>query len=257
MGKNGREVANIRVELKVGDQHLEATTDSDGAAVFPDAKGARAVSFEVRVYSVRAGPFEVSPSDRASARKGSAFPTFSAASSARWRLGSPIKQRVFTPPGGTNILPAKIALRSAMNPHEHITHSAEETMALGRKLAPTLKAARMVILRGDLGTGKTTLVKGIAEGLHAASQDDVTSPTFTLIHEYRGPEVNLFHVDLYRIDTPRELDTLGLDELFAEPGNLVLLEWGEKFPRFEKERDVEICLERQGDQERKIVVKRK
>ena len=75
---------------------------------------------------------------------------------------------------------AKIALRSAMNAHEHITHSAEETMALGRKLAPTLKAARMVILRGDLGTGKTTLVKGIAEGLHAASQDDVTSPTFTL-----------------------------------------------------------------------------
>ena len=144
-----------------------------------------------------------------------------------------------------------------MNTHEHITHSAEETMALGRKLAPTLKTARMVILRGDLGTGKTTLVKGIAEGLHAASQDDVTSPTFTLIHEYRGPEVNLFHVDLYRIDTPRELDTLGLDELFAEPGNLVLLEWGEKFPRFEKERDVEICLERQGDQERKIVVKRK
>ena len=80
---------------------------------------------------------------------------------------------------------------------------------------------------------------------------------FRSIHEYRGPEVNLFHVDLYRIDTPRELDTLGLDELFAEPGNLVLLEWGEKFPRFEKERDVEICLERQGDQERKIVVKRK
>ena len=76
MGKNGREVANIRVELKVGDQHLEATTDSDGGAVFPDAKGARAVSFEVRVYSVRAGPFEVSPSDRASARKGSAFPDF-------------------------------------------------------------------------------------------------------------------------------------------------------------------------------------
>src|ERR1035437_8509328 len=222
MGKNGRGVANIRVELKAGDQHFEATTDSDGAAVFPDAKGARAVSFEVRVYSVRAGPFEVSPSDRASARKGSAFPTFSTASSARWRLGSPIKQRVFTPPGGTNILPAKIALRSAMNPHEHITHSAEETMALGRKLAPTLKAARMVIRRGDLGTGKTTLVKGIAEGLRAASQDDVPSPTFTLIHEYRGPEVNQFHVDLYRIDTPRELDTLGLDELFAEPGNLVL-----------------------------------
>jgi tRNA threonylcarbamoyladenosine biosynthesis protein TsaE len=144
-----------------------------------------------------------------------------------------------------------------MNVHEHITHSAEETMALGRKLAPTLKSVRMVVLRGDLGTGKTTLVKGIAEGLQTASQDDVTSPTFTLIHEYRGPEVNLFHVDLYRIDTPRELDTLGLDELFAEEGNLVLLEWGEKFPRFEKERDVEISIERRADQERKFTIKRK
>src|SRR5579863_2664656 len=144
-----------------------------------------------------------------------------------------------------------------MTANEHITHSADETMALGRELAPTLKSARMVILRGDLGTGKTTLVKGIAEGLEAASNEDVTSPTFTLIHEYRGPDVNLFHVDLYRIDTPRELDTLGLDELLAEDGNLVLLEWGEKFPRFEKERDVEISIERRGDQERKFVVKRK
>ncbi len=144
-----------------------------------------------------------------------------------------------------------------MTPREHITHSAEETMALGSKLAPTLKNARMVILRGDLGAGKTTLVKGIAEGLHAGSHDDVTSPTFTLIHEYQGPEVNLFHVDLYRIDTPRELDTLGLDELFAEDGNLVLLEWGEKFPRFQKERDVEISIERRGDQERKIIVTRR
>ena len=139
---------------------------------------------------------------------------------------------------------------------EYITHSAEETVALGRKLAPALKSARMVVLRGDLGAGKTTLVKGIAEGLRAASQDDVTSPTFTLIHEFRGPEVNLFHVDLYRVDTLRELDTLGLDELFAEDGNLVLLEWGEKFPRFVTERDVEISLERQGDQKRKIKVTR-
>jgi len=144
-----------------------------------------------------------------------------------------------------------------MTSHEYITHSAEETIALGRRLAPTLKNARMVILRGTLGAGKTTLVKGIAEGFQAASQDDVTSPTFTLIHEYRGPEVSVFHVDLYRIYTPRELDTLGLDELFAEDGNLVLLEWGEKFPRFQRERDVEIRLERVTDQERKIVVESK
>jgi len=144
-----------------------------------------------------------------------------------------------------------------MTAHEHITRSAEETMDLGRKLAPMLKNARMVILRGELGAGKTTLVKGIAEGLQAASHDEVTSPTFTLIHEYRGPGVNLFHVDLYRIETPRQLETLGLDELFAENGNLVLLEWGEKFPRFEKERDVEISIERHGDQGRKIVVREK
>jgi tRNA threonylcarbamoyladenosine biosynthesis protein TsaE len=142
-----------------------------------------------------------------------------------------------------------------MTTTEYTTHSAEETVALGRKLAPTLSAARIVILTGDLGTGKTTLVKGIAEGLNAASSDDVTSPTFTLIHEYRGPEVNLYHVDLYRIDTPRELDTLGLDELFAEDSNLVLLEWGEKFARFSRECDVEIIIEQHED-DRKIVVKR-
>jgi len=135
---------------------------------------------------------------------------------------------------------------------EYITRSAEETIALGRELASALKNVRMVILRGDLGAGKTTLVKGIAEGLQAASRDDITSPTFTLIHEFRGPEVTLYHVDLYRIETERELLTLGLDELFAEPGNLVLLEWGEKFARFERERDVEIAIEQRGDYERRI-----
>ena len=144
-----------------------------------------------------------------------------------------------------------------MSAEEYITHSAEETIALGRTLAPKLRDLRMVILHGDLGAGKTTLVKGIAEGLHAASQDDVTSPTFTLIHEYRGPEVALYHVDLYRIDTERELATLGLDELFAEQGNLVLLEWGEKFPRLVAECDAEIRIERRGEKERKIAMTRK
>ena len=141
-----------------------------------------------------------------------------------------------------------------MTTREYISHSAEETIALGRELAPTLKDARMVILRGDLGAGKTTLVKGVAEGLRAAQRDDITSPTFTLIHEFRGPEVTLYHVDLYRIETERELLTLGLDELFAEPGNLVLLEWGEKFARLERERDVEIRIERIDEFGRKIFV---
>jgi tRNA threonylcarbamoyladenosine biosynthesis protein TsaE len=141
-----------------------------------------------------------------------------------------------------------------MTNRTYVTHSAEESIALGRELAPMLKSMRMVILSGDLGAGKTTLVKGIAEGLGAATREDVTSPTFTLIHEFRGPEVALYHVDLYRIETPRELDTLGLDELFAEEGNLVLLEWGEKFPRFQHERDAEIVIERTGDSSRQVVV---
>jgi len=143
-----------------------------------------------------------------------------------------------------------------MNAEEYITHSADETVVLGRRIALTLKDSRIVILRGGLGAGKTTLVKGIAEGLQAASQEDVTSPTFTLIHEFHGPEVNLYHVDLYRIETERELATLGLDELFAGEGNLVLLEWGEKFPRLLKERDTEIAIERRGEQERRIAVNR-
>jgi tRNA threonylcarbamoyladenosine biosynthesis protein TsaE len=139
---------------------------------------------------------------------------------------------------------------------DYVTSSAEETIALGRQLAPTLKLARLVLLRGDLGAGKTTLVKGIAEGLQAAGQEEVTSPTFTLVHEYRGPEVTVYHVDLYRIDTSRELDTLGVDELLSEPGHLVLIEWGEKFPRFQRERDVEIRIETVGEQARKIIVTR-
>src|SRR5215470_3215650 len=97
-----------------------------------------------------------------------------------------------------------------MATRDFITHSAEETIALGRTLAPLLSPPKLVLLRGDLGAGKTTLVKGIAAGFQAASEEDVTSPTFTLIHEYRGPDANLFHIDLYRIDTLRELETLGL-----------------------------------------------
>ncbi len=138
-----------------------------------------------------------------------------------------------------------------METKEFITHSAEETIELGRTLAPLLMPPKVVLLRGDLGAGKTTLVKGIAEAFHAASSDDVTSPTFTLIHEYRGPEANLYHIDLYRIDTPRQLETLGLDDLMDEK-SVLLMEWGEKFPRFVRERDVEISLERLGENDRRV-----
>jgi len=137
---------------------------------------------------------------------------------------------------------------------EFITKSAEETIALGRDLVPLLGPPKIVLLRGDLGAGKTTLVKGIAAGFQAASQEDVTSPTFTLVHEYRGPSATLYHIDLYRVDTPRELETLGLDDLMGD-SSVLLIEWGEKFVRFERERDVEIALERVAENERRVTVK--
>ena len=136
---------------------------------------------------------------------------------------------------------------------EITTHSAEETIAFGCTLVKLLAPPKLVLLRGDLGAGKTTLVKGVAAGFEAAEEEDVTSPTFTLIHEYRGPRANLYHIDLYRIDTLRELETLGLDDLRAE-GSILLIEWGEKFPRFLRERDVEIALEREGESGRRIRV---
>lgn len=137
---------------------------------------------------------------------------------------------------------------------EIATHSAEETIALGRTLTELLSPPKLVLLRGELGAGKTTLVKGIASGFGAAEEDDVTSPTFTLVHEYRGPRVNLYHIDLYRVDTLRELETLGLDDLRSE-NSILLIEWGEKFPRLQRERDLEISLERRSEMERKIKIR--
>jgi tRNA threonylcarbamoyladenosine biosynthesis protein TsaE len=144
-----------------------------------------------------------------------------------------------------------------MTTREFQTHSAEETIALGRTLAPELAPLRLILLQGDLGTGKTTLVKGIAEGLKAADQQDVTSPTFTLIHEYRGPETNVFHIDLYRVEKRRELDTLGVDELLTEEHNLLLVEWGEKFAQLVAAADGQIVITRVSDQDRKIKVTHK
>ena len=136
---------------------------------------------------------------------------------------------------------------------EITTHSAEETIAFGRSLVDWLTPPKLVLLRGDLGAGKTTLVKGIAAAFEAASEEDVTSPTFTLVHEYRGPQANLYHIDLYRIDTSRELETLALDD-FRSDKSILLIEWGEKFPRLLRERDVEISLTRVEENVRHIVV---
>ena len=133
------------------------------------------------------------------------------------------------------------------------TRSAEETIAVGRALAAQLAPPKLVVLTGDLGAGKTTLIKGIAEGFGAAEQEEVTSPTFTLVHEYRGPQASVYHIDLYRIDTEKELATLAVDDLMDEK-SVVLIEWGEKFERFRRERDAEIRIERRGENEREITI---
>jgi tRNA threonylcarbamoyladenosine biosynthesis protein TsaE len=149
-------------------------------------------------------------------------------------------------------------------PTEFVTHSSAETIEAGRKLSHLLVPPAFLILRGDLGAGKTTLVKGIAEALDAAEADEVTSPTFTLIHEYEGTReengkrtpVRLYHLDLYRIESERQLDSLGLDDLQTED-SIVLVEWGEKFPSVVKRSQGEIVMTSLEGDGRRIVLKLK
>ena len=158
----------------------------------------------------------------------------------------------------TNVAAAAPALPpSSTRVHEFVTQSGADTIEVGRKLAKLLKPPQLLILRGDLGTGKTTLVKGIAEALDAAEADEVTSPTFTLVHEYDGTQdgkpVKLFHLDVYRLEGDRQLETLGLDELLKDVA-LVLVEWGEKFKSIKKKSTGEIAITSTGGDARKITV---
>jgi tRNA threonylcarbamoyladenosine biosynthesis protein TsaE len=130
------------------------------------------------------------------------------------------------------------------------TKSEEETIALGESLAAEFPAKAVVLLIGNLGAGKTTLAKGIVKGLGAAQPDEVSSPTFTLIHEY-SPSV--YHIDLYRLDQPTQVATLGLDEIFDRQA-VVLIEWGERFPELMPENRVEIRLRTTGEDSREIEV---
>jgi tRNA threonylcarbamoyladenosine biosynthesis protein TsaE len=145
--------------------------------------------------------------------------------------------------------------------HEFETNSAAETTRVGHEIAKLLTPPKFLIMKGDLGAGKTTLVKGIAEALDAADPDEVTSPTFTLIHEYEGTRhedgeekpVMLYHLDLYRIEQERQLDSLGLDEI-AAPDSIVLVEWGDKFPSVAKRSNGEIVMKTTGGNSRKITL---
>ena len=131
------------------------------------------------------------------------------------------------------------------------TRSEEETIALGRDLAPTLSPGA-VLLIGNLGAGKTTLAKGIVGGLNATPADEISSPTFTLIHQY-GDAAPVYHIDLYRLDEPRQVENLGLDDLFSS-GSVVLLEWAERFPALLPRHRTEIRLRALPDDTREIVV---
>ena len=133
------------------------------------------------------------------------------------------------------------------------THSDEETIELGRRLAAALPARAVVLLIGNLGAGKTTLAKGIVSGLGAAEPDEVTSPTFTLIHEYAAGTRPVYHIDLYRLDHAREVATLGLDEIFDREA-VVLIEWGERFPQLLPADRIEIRLETLASDHRRITV---
>ena len=131
-----------------------------------------------------------------------------------------------------------------MNPGTYRTNSEEETIALGRTLARELLRPALVLLIGNLGAGKTTLTKGIVEGLGVAHPDEVSSPTFTLIHDYgRG----VLHIDLYRLESDREVATLGLEELLDRDDAVVLIEWGERFRHLFPANRIEIEIAAKGD----------
>jgi tRNA threonylcarbamoyladenosine biosynthesis protein TsaE len=130
------------------------------------------------------------------------------------------------------------------------TRSETETAAVGRELAQTLAEGAVVLLYGDLGAGKTAFVRGLAEGL-GLEPADVSSPTFTLVQEYRGGRVALLHADLYRLNDPREIDDLGLDELGSR--TVVAIEWADKLPH-PPEGAIVVRIDHAGETERVVTV---
>lgn len=146
--------------------------------------------------------------------------------------------------------------------YDIVTHSPEETIDFGRRLATELRPPCVALLEGELGSGKTTLTKGVAAGLGAAREEEVTSPTFTLVHEYAGAGPGssaagtaglVYHVDLYRVDSAREAESLGLDDLYQQRST-VMIEWGEKLAARPPGRLVRIRMETLGEDQRRIVV---
>ncbi len=136
------------------------------------------------------------------------------------------------------------------------TRSVAGSLALGEMLTELLPAPKLVLLRGDLGAGKTTLVKGMVAALGASDPDGVTSPTFTLVHEYKGRKVRIFHLDLYRIESETELEGIGVWELADAGDALVLVEWGERFPALVARADAEIAISSGEDETERLLLVR-
>ena len=132
------------------------------------------------------------------------------------------------------------------------TRSEQETMALGNLLAGLLPKPGLVVLRGDLGMGKTTLVRGLAAAL-GADAGEVTSPTFTLVHEYAGKQTRLVHLDLYRLEEERELDSIGLWELAEAADGLVMVERGDRFAGVMEQADAEIEITPGEDENERLL----
>ena len=131
-----------------------------------------------------------------------------------------------------------------MSVREYRTRSEEETIELGRQIAAQLTRPCLILLVGNLGAGKTTMTKGIVAGLGAAPVEEVSSPTYTVIHEY-GQDV--YHIDLYRLDAPEQVAALGLDEMF-DRGAVMLVEWGEAYRKvLPRVSPLEIRIRREGE----------
>jgi tRNA threonylcarbamoyladenosine biosynthesis protein TsaE len=155
-------------------------------------------------------------------------------------------------PRGAETRGENFSLVSRYRRYDIVSHSPQETLAFGRELARFARPPCLILMEGELGSGKTVLTKGIAAGLGAAKENEVTSPTFALVHEYTGRN-KVYHVDLYRVESARELATLGLEDLIGQQAT-VIVEWGEKLKQYAPLPRIEVRLEHRGNDDRRIVV---
>jgi tRNA threonylcarbamoyladenosine biosynthesis protein TsaE len=135
---------------------------------------------------------------------------------------------------------------------QRISHGLQETQSLGQKIGVHLKNPMVLALSGDLGSGKTAFVQGLARGLDVPAEYYITSPTFTLVNEYPG-RFRLFHVDLYRLGHYSDMEAIGLDEILQAEG-VIAIEWAEKLPEGFLVERLSVHFDTVGDQSRIIIL---